>query len=188
MGFRISLLGFQDTSVTDALAAAGLVDTGEHDEANEAFFSGAAVPGWYLLWVNDFDYASAERLARLSAGRTVLGVQVHEGVMVANVACYRDGEQHWAITHTGCDAVRDLEAWGDLPAIFAGIRDQQFADQDAEDAGAAEVDHIFEIPLLVAKGLTGLKHDEVPPVEWRFTRLEPISTGAKPSLLRRLFG
>jgi hypothetical protein len=67
VGFRISWIGFDGKGRTSALEMVGLRDTGEPDEANEAPFSGAEIPGgWFILFSHDFQFASRERLAQLS--------------------------------------------------------------------------------------------------------------------------
>jgi hypothetical protein len=47
-----------------------------------------------------------------------------------------------------------------MPGQFQEAVDSATKLQDVEDASANEVDYFFEVPLEVAKHLTGFKHDE----------------------------
>jgi hypothetical protein len=67
VGFKVSWIGFDGKGKTSALEKVGLQDTGEPDRANEALFSGAEIPGgWFILFSNNFEFVSRERLAQLS--------------------------------------------------------------------------------------------------------------------------
>ena len=53
-----------------------------------------------------------------------------------------------------------------MPEAYLTVRSRYAALQDAEEEGAVDmVDHYFEIPLVLAQGLVGFKHDEVTAVE-----------------------
>jgi hypothetical protein len=47
--------------------------------------------------------------------------------------------------------------------MYAAALAEAQALQDTEDAGPKEVDFFFEVPLQVAKSLTGFKHDDESP-------------------------
>jgi hypothetical protein len=92
LGFKISWVGFHGLTKAKALEIIEADDTGIIDEANEAPFSGAEIPGgWFILFSNDFGFVSKKRLESLSAKGTVVACQVHEGVMVSAAYGYEWG-------------------------------------------------------------------------------------------------
>lgn len=170
MGFKISWIAFHGTPKERLLADIGGIDTGKLDEASEAPFSGAELPtGWYVLFSNDFEFASAQRLAALSSATDVIGCQVHEGVMASVASAYRQGEALWSLRHYGDQEVTHLETTGSPPAQFAPIRDRLAAAQVEDKDGG--VDYYFDIPLETAEALCGYKHDK-----WKFDWGEPKFT------------
>jgi hypothetical protein len=167
MGFKVSWIGFDGIGKTEVLQSAGLQDTGEPDEATEAPFSGAEIPGgWFILFANDFDFVSRKRLARLSFDCRIVACQVHEGVMVSAAYGYERGNRVWEIAHDGQRGTNDLSVVGSPPPSFESIRRRLTQEQEAE---AGDVDYIFDIPVEVAAAICNYRHDR-----WgiaRFTRL-----------------
>jgi hypothetical protein len=160
------------------LRKAGLRGTAESDEANEAPFSGAEIPGgWFVLFSNDFGFATSERVASFSSDCRTVACQVHEGIMVSSSCAFERGAKLWQIEHNFQEHANDLSITGSPPATFHSIRDrlmQLQAQQD--DSRVLRVDHIFDIPLETAESVCGYRHDR-----WLFawgrpdfTRLEPI--------------
>ncbi|MEI8045221.1 MAG: hypothetical protein WCL11_27665, partial [Verrucomicrobiota bacterium] len=54
---------------------------------------------------------------------------------------------------------RLLDVEGDLPPAFASIRDRLYTQQKASGRRKASVDHIFDLPVELARDLTGYRHD-----------------------------
>ena len=171
MGFKISWVAFQNMTRDEVLATAGLRDTRVRDEANEFPLSGAQVPGWYILFANDFTFASTDQLALLSRCCTVMGVQVHEGIMVSTARAFGAGEEMWSISHASDQGVFDLDTTGLLPIEFEAIRDRLIAEQQAAGGAAADVDYLFDIPVEMAAAVCGYRHDR-----WKFEWGEPQFT------------
>lgn len=77
---------------------------------------------------------------------------------------------------------------GELPNHFQHTRSEMEAAQKEAGGDKADVDYIFEIPLRVAKAITGFKHDEVCQHivgnEFRIMRREAQQGG----IFSRLFG
>jgi len=68
MGFKISWVGFHGLTRREVIKTIGGVDCEIVDEANEAPFSLAELPGgWFILWSNDFGFVSEESLQSWSA-------------------------------------------------------------------------------------------------------------------------
>lgn len=82
--------------------------------------------------------------------------------MSSSSALWRASAAVWSASHDAQDGIFNLVATGDLPSSFDPLRERKFREQESEGGLAANVDLIFEIPLLLAKELTGFKHDEDP--------------------------
>ena len=120
-GFKISWIGFHGKGKVGALKAAGLRETGEPDEANEAPFSGAEIPdGWFVLFSNDFAFVSPERLARLSVDCRIVACQIHEGIMFSAAYGYERGSRVWELVHQSRDDLSRQRHRLDLPCLSDG--------------------------------------------------------------------
>ena len=171
MGFKVSWIGFDGKSKPGVLEMVGLKDTGEPDEVNEAPFSGAEIPGgWFILFSNNFDFVTPDRLARLSVDCHIVACQVHEGVMVSAAFGYEHGHRVWELAHNAQQSVNDLTVAGSPPPSFEPIRRRLTQEQEA----AIGVDYIFDIPVETAAAVSGYRHDRWS-FEWgrpQFIRLE----------------
>ncbi len=96
--------------------------------------------------------------------------------MVSSVAGWKDGREVWSVTHDSEETPLHLDIRGEPPAGFAAIRDRLTRQQE-EDDGA---DFIFDIPVALAKEITGYRYDEKPEVA--FENL------VKPTFLRKFLG
>lgn len=170
MGFKISWIGFDGKGKTTVLELIGLKDTEEPDEVNEALFSGADIPGgWFILFSNDFQFVSRERLARLSADCRIIGCQVHEGIMFSAAYGYKRGKRVWELRyHARHMNIDDLSVFGSPPPSFESIR-QRLTRRPEVAAG-----DIFDIPSEVAATVCGYSCGQFQ-FDWgrpQFTRLE----------------
>jgi hypothetical protein len=182
MGFRISWIGFEKVLAADVLTMAGMRDTCEPGLPYEVPSAIAELAtGWTILFSDDFTYAHEGRLRDLSGARPaarMLGVQVHEGMMASAARCFRDAAVVWMVEHDTEVSLTHLWTHGDLPAAFGAIKALQSDKQAREDAALAPaettVDHIFDVPVLLAESVTGFRHDR-DSFDWgtpRFTRIE----------------
>lgn len=174
MGFSICWIGVKGQDKIGALKLFEMRDTGVEDETNDAPYSAANTESnWAIIWSNDLTFAGDEpRLGRISKMSPLLACFVEEHTMFSLAILYEGGEAIWSIMHQGDgEDVFHLEKAGAIPSFLVEIEDHLMAKQRAEGGRAADVDYVFEIPLLAAKQLTGFKHDEVGPV---FTVAEPI--------------
>lgn len=164
MGFSISWIGLSGLAKAPSLKLLGLRDTGMEDEANEAPLSCAETGlGWTIIWSNDIAFGDDQtKWSDLSTAAPVMVCFVEEHVMLSLAMLYENGEVKWSILHQGDGAdVYHLEKSGSPPEIVSDIENEIFAKQKAEGGRNADVDFVFEIPLLTAKAITGFKHDEL---------------------------
>jgi hypothetical protein len=173
VGFKISWIGFQGAAKHQVLQRAGLRDTGERDEANEAPFSGAEIPsGWFILFSNDFSFASPERVASFSADCLTIACQAHEGIMASSSCAFERGVSLWQMEHDSQRRSNDLSVTGSPPARFQSIQDRLRKLQAQQDESQLlRVDYIFDIPVETAESVCGYRHDR-----WRFAWGKPIFT------------
>lgn len=164
MGFSLSWLAMKDAHADEACGGLGLVQRGG-SRANPDFeLSGATLStGWYLV-VGDrtgYEYLAYSDMQALSKTRDVIVCEIEEHVMHSSAALWHDGACLWKIVHDAEHGIYHLETEGEPPAEFESVRAAYIAKQDAEGGEDADVDLIFEVPLHLARRLTGYKHDEV---------------------------
>jgi hypothetical protein len=139
--------------------------TNEADEYFESPIAGAAQDGgWFLLVGQGCDHRIIDRrlLASLSARWPCVACSIEEHVMFSSAMLWRGGDEVWSAAHDAQQGIFDLVASGELPSSFDDLQRRTFHEQEAEGGQAANVDLVFDVPLLLAKELTGFKHDEKP--------------------------
>jgi len=165
VGYSVAWIAVQTTDHTALFTEAGIRSTNEPDEAFESPIAGAALTnGWYLLVGQGCNHRLIGRalLSSLSARWPCVACSVEEHVMVSSASLWNAGHEVWSVSHDAQRGRFDLTAAGNLPAAFDELRRRTIREQEAEGGEKAGVDVIFEIPLLLAKEITGFKHDEEP--------------------------
>jgi len=166
MGYSMSwaaVKGSTPQAVRDTLA---LRATGTREEIPESDITAAELPsGWYMV-VSDRDglqLTSGEVLARLSALGEVIACFVEEHVMFSSAECWRSGRRVWSVQHDAQRGIEHLTAEGELPPRFSSVRDELRAKQEAAGGHKADVDYIWDVPVVLAHEFTGWRHDHVIP-------------------------
>jgi len=157
MGASLSWLAIRGKSPQTVRAELGLRTAGRRERYPESPLTGAKLPGgWYLLVENHRlknQYVRDSVLTRLSTDCEVITCMVEEHVMCSEAAGWNDGVKTWSVIHEAEKGDKDLRTEGDMPAVFAAIRDRLIGEQDEQ------VDYLFEIPVELAESLTGYRHD-----------------------------
>lgn len=116
---------------------------------------------------------------------------VNETCMVSEAEGWLQGHREWRIVHDCEQGLDHAHGEGNLPPAFAEIRAELIARQQAEGGDKAGVDHVFDVPVEVAKSFTDYRYDSDPPglppgafEVCEFTR--PLAE--KKSFFQRLFG
>ncbi len=136
----------------------GLKNIGK--EYCKAPYCGGSLPsGWYLVIHGQHELTNDEA-RQVSRGCEVVACFVEEHVMVSRAAGWKDGKQIWSVTHDAQEGDGHLEVEGQPPAVFAAIR-ERLTKQQEEEGGA---DFIFNIPVDLAKEMTGYSHEERPEI------------------------
>ncbi len=164
MGYAISWLAVRTEEPESLLSRLQLTRTGEEDALFETAVSGGPLKsGWYLVVANNSAHRIVQEatLAALSKAYELVACSVEEHVMISTAAYWRSGEAAWTITHDSSRGVFDLGVSGIPPATVEQHKARCVAEQEQAGGQNADVDYLFDVPLEVAKGLTGFKHDEV---------------------------
>jgi hypothetical protein len=119
--------------------------------------------GWYLIVARGRDHRLIqESLVRnLSLGCEVLTCTAEEQVIFSAATCWRNGSRVWSVTYEGEEDAKDVVIEGDLPFAFSAIHAQFTAQAQAEDAGDALVDPMFEIAVEIVRSVIGYKPYDV---------------------------
>jgi hypothetical protein len=164
VGYAISWLAVQTKDEAALADAARLHATAAPDPDFESALAGVALPnGWFLFVAKGSEHRliGAPLLAVLSARWPCVACSVEEHVMVSIAAYWRGGARQWEVIHDAQQEIFHLDASGSPPAEYAALRNEKIAEQHEEGGADADVDMLFDVPLLLAKQLTGYKHDEI---------------------------
>lgn len=191
MGFNISWFAVRGKEPDVVYADAGLRPTGKPDECNESPFSGAELPaGWVVVWDNECKLTQNAFLSNLSKQCAVVTCGVIEGTMSSCSSFWKEGVEVWFVEHDSSRGIEHLNIRGVPPAEFASIRDRLLNEQHTDkstDQGMG-TDYVFDIPVELAKAMTGFRYDEREDEELGFQTLELIAPPAQPqSFWRRWF-
>lgn len=177
MGWMASWAGVRGASREAVLAALGFEETGELVEPGSRgrnFSIGEVGDGWVIVFSEDFEWGTPERVVELSRLGPALGLQFEDKVEMTAIACgAENGVETWRVSHVN-DEGREISVSGDPPPGFAQIRDECLRLQ-AEDP-SDDVDYLHELPLDLCKSVCGYRADDwLPP----FMAVKRIGAPAK---------
>lgn len=163
MGYSLTWLAARGRTPEEVRTALGLRLTDQREEIAESPLSAITMPGgWYVVVANEFDGSFADEpvLARLSDGSSeVVTCFVEEHVMASEACEWKAGKKLWRVSHQSYQGIFHLDADGQLPATFEKLLGEARSQQ--ENVGqTANVDHMFDVPVEIAKSRTGFRHDE----------------------------
>jgi len=205
MGYSHSWIAARGLSPEALLDALGLRETGRPGElpSRTTPHCRTSLPGsWMVVLASlgastgeedgrprflDESEAAAPFLATLSVGGEVVAGFLEEHVMASRAAAWDGGARRWSLRYDPERRPDRLLAEGSPPAELGPIEASLREAQRREPDGA---DRLFEIPLELAKAITGFRGDED---EREYEELElsrPVMTrpGPRRSLLSRLLG
>ena len=118
--------------------------------------------GWYLIVADrcDHELVKPETLKDISSNYTVVACSIEEHCMFCSCSIWERGTELFSVEHKGDESFYNLESKGVPPSGFDEINEKYQNEQEKEGGEEAEVDMIFEIPNVLAKSMTGFKHDE----------------------------
>jgi hypothetical protein len=163
MGFAITWYAVRETNAEDFLKQLELLPTGETEEFPESLISTAKLDtGWRILWYNEYNcpFLGEDELGKISENYDIMRVLVEEHVMASSSEMWLGGKCKWWLSHQGENGPKGLSVEGEPPESLPKIRSEMEQAQPAAGGDKADVDHIFEIPLMIAQSIAGFKHDE----------------------------
>jgi len=191
MGSSLSWIAVKGRTSQAVNTALGLLPTGNKEDFPESNLSAAQLPTGFYLVVFNRDELSSGMLEKFSQAFPLLYGFVEEHVMFSTVAAWEDGKEVWSIVHDAQKGILDLEVKGTPPENFTAIRDRLLAQQNDEGVEDPEVDHVFDIPVDVAKELVGFRYDcEIDGMNHgAFEVLKRVHSDSPPwNLFKKLFG
>jgi hypothetical protein len=98
-------------------------------------------------------------MAALSVGCRAVACAVEEHVNFASVELWTDGQRSWHVEHQGDQDVENISQAGAPPPRFFEL----LATVEPGDSENLKGHFHMDIPLLLAKEITGFQHDECNP-------------------------
>lgn len=161
MGFSISWIAIREKPQDFIHTELGLRPTGEREEIPESSCTATDLGnGWYVVFYNEGCQA-VEDYARgmLEQDCEAVTCYVEEHVMCSGAAYWKAGQQVWSMAHAADDGMYHLREKGNLPDQYLAIRERLIQEQDENGGKKSKVDHIFDVPIELAKAITGFRHD-----------------------------
>jgi hypothetical protein len=213
MGFACAWIAVKGKSPQELLKEFDLRRTGKFEEGFESDFNATERGQWYILIANRDNVIPLVKanFERLSRNHELVFCQVEEHVMFSCAGYSVNGTNKYFVSHDSEKGIMNLDEKGSFPAQYDEIRARLIEEQnseenkrepfiefdeseigdgnvespiEAEEENEFEVDYIFDIPVELAKSLTGFRHDEFSKNDKSFEILEK-----KPaSFLKRLLG
>jgi hypothetical protein len=185
MGLMCSWVAIRTQGKADVLDHLGLAETGKIVEPTERRGLKSAYQndnGWlYVFAEGDFDWADEARVRDLSQFGLTVGIQAEDKIdMACTVCAAKDGRVLWTVSHIN-EPGKELTISGEAPAALADIRRKYETLQKEE----ADADYLWEIPLQLARELTGYRVDE-DPIDFRELASTRMGETCGPGLINRL--
>ena len=160
MGWSFSWIAVEPSAEKALIERFGLNETDETSEMADFPLSVMRLPGWYVLhWDHEDVLVDQDLLRELSAHGRVVAVFLEEHVMVSSAEEWHKGERVWGAVHNSELDLLHIGTEGRLPEAYADIHRRVFSEQEESGGAKADVDHIIEIPLALAKHVVGYQHD-----------------------------
>jgi hypothetical protein len=192
MGWSSSWLAFKGRSQADILQEFGLVVFAEDLQVGSRcapYYCLEKSDGWTVLFSEDFNFATRERLIEQSHKGLVVSCQFEDKVEMTSVAgAAEDGSELWRVFHDNTQSTYRLDVTGNPPPELAEIHAAQVKLQDEE----GDADYLHDVPLEIARVFCGYRADDEPLL---FTGLKkagepwpPVRRSLFSSLFRALTG
>lgn len=162
MGISLSWVAVEGLSDHEALSRLSLSKT---DKPCTYPFRGVASHslknGWYLIAAGRCDHriGNAESMSALSQGCRAVACAIEEHVNFASCELWANGRRLWRVEHQGDEDPENLSTEGELPQRV----DELLATVESQDSENLDGHFHMDIPLILAKELSGYRHDEMNP-------------------------
>jgi hypothetical protein len=162
MGDSVTSLVVRGKNVEAILACLSLQRATGKRGYRESKIIGAQLPsGDYLISTNfDTPYAQDETLSRLSINAGVITCKVEDHCMFSSASAWNNGRRIWHVEHDSELGITHLRTEGSLPPQFAEISSRLIAKQQEPQGDENLCDYIFDIPVELARVITGFRYDQ----------------------------
>lgn len=165
MGYSLTWLAFKDMSADEACAAFAAERTGEPVRRGTADLMGVALPGWYVIVVDNrgkYELEGLDFAVDKPQPNEVVSFDVTESTGYYRLQSHVMGELRWSLWLHSLEGP-DLHVEGDLPLPLAEIRTRLRERLKREFPNAAlEADDQYdqELPAELGLALTGFHHED----------------------------
>jgi hypothetical protein len=162
MGISLAWVAVEALPVDEALRRLLLARTGEPCEFQHVTVSSHPLPyNWLLVTAMGCDHRviRPESMAAISAGCRAVACSVEEHVNFASTELWSDGLRTWHVQHEGDRDVENITYAGSPPPRFFEL----LSTVESGDSENLQGHFHMDIPLLLAKDISGFRHDECNP-------------------------
>ncbi|CAM8669018.1 hypothetical protein MCEMSEM22_03066 [Comamonadaceae bacterium] len=162
MGISLAWIAVETLDADEALARLSLARTGQDSEFLFEGVSCHALPrGWFMVAATPCDHriGNAQSMAAVSQGCRAVAFAVEEHVNFASTELWEDGACIWHVEHEADQGNEHIAHSGSLPPRFAEL----LAGVATEDNEARDAYFHMDIPIILAKEITGYRFDEINP-------------------------
>jgi hypothetical protein len=159
-GSWIAVRGAKD----DVLAALDQVETDVEMQpgcGRKGLRSAEIADGWTVVYDDDMDWASRERVLDLSRLGLTVACRFEDKVAMTSAAwAARDGAELWRVFHDHEGSFYRLDVEGEPPTELSAIRERLFREQDEDGGETSSTDFVHDAPFELAQAVCGYRHDE----------------------------
>jgi hypothetical protein len=136
------------------LRTLGLVDTGERTGFTDGEYCAVELPtGFFVVQTttDDENFLETDLVEALSEEGEAYLCIVGEDAMTSILLYSKGGEAEWVVSHDGEEGADHLDIEGELPPVFAVLRDRALEDAKADEEPA----EFFSLPVELGLAQTG---------------------------------
>lgn len=162
MGISLSWVAVEELPADDALSWLALSKTAKSCAHPFKGVAGHALPNnWYLVAAGRYDHrvANAASMSALSKGCQAIACAIEEHVNFASTELWQDGTRVWHVQHQGDKDCENISSEGKVPQRFHEL----LATVEPVDSENLDGHFDMDIPLILAKELSGFRHDDSDP-------------------------
>jgi hypothetical protein len=155
MGFELSWIAMEASCIERVLAALKLRATDEIEDAADSELTLLKTGGWAIIIENHAPglVLTLQVLKAISKTTPIIACSLDEHRMTSESASWTHGKAIWSVAHDCAIGAAHLQATGTLPSSYETLRSKAAEIEDAD------VDLAFDVPIDVAKDVTGYRHD-----------------------------
>lgn len=159
MGISLSWVAVEALPPDEALLRLSLAKTAKNCAYPFKGVASHALPNnWFLVAAGGCDHriANEASMSALSRGCRAIACTIEEHVNFASVELWQDGTRVWNVQHQGDEDSENISSEGKVPQRFREL----LTIVESGDSGSPDGPFHMDIPLILAKEISGFRHDE----------------------------